>query len=129
MRVGGEGRAVLAKQRPRPHRAGGWFPALMQRGLRWPRQLSPQNSTVLTTVLGSSKVAMRICWGGGMVMRLPTSGGARGPPSSSSRASYSVLMCSSGWVALRLRMLRGSVLPRLAGDRGAVAGPAGGEQT
>lgn len=34
----------------------------------------------LTTVLGSSKVAMRICCGGGKVMRLPTSWGApRGP--------------------------------------------------
>lgn len=41
----------------------------------------PQNSTVLTTVLGSSKVAMRICWGGGMAMRFPMSGGDRGPPS------------------------------------------------
>ena len=91
--------------------------------------LSSQNSTVLTTVLGSSKVAMRICWGGGMVMRLPTSGEARGAPSSSSRASYSVLMCNSGWVALRLRMVRGSALPRPAGDSGAVAGTEGGEQT
>lgn len=62
-------------------------------------------------------------------MRLPTSGGARGPLSSSSRASYSVLMCRSGCVALRLRIARGSALPRLAGDRGAVVGAAGGEQT
>lgn len=98
-------------------------------GLGRPGGPAPQNSTVLTTVLGSSKVAMRICCGGGMAMRLPTSAGARGGPSSSSRASYRVLMCSSGWVALRLRMARGSALPRLAGDSGAGAGAAGGEQT
>lgn len=78
------GAVVPAEQRPCPH---------AHTGAQAP---GPQNSTVLTTVLGSSKVAMRICWGGGMAMRSPMSGGTRGPPSSSSRASYSVLMCSRG---------------------------------
>lgn len=74
-----------------------------------------QYSTELTIAIGSSNVASRICLGVGMERISPVSVGEWIPLSimfetSSSWSSYSVLMCSRGWVGLQFSAGAGSAL-------------------